>query len=126
MEGASKMNADIKAWGKGTIGDLKQEFSRLQIVHAERSPSPSPSVEALINRFGQRQGLINKVSFKFPRHMVFVHKGVGKGVPSGFTGSTTRRPKEWFNPIMEKDIEKLADTVANNQADIIVSNLLIK
>ena len=122
MDGDGKMNADIRQWGRGTIGDLKQQFALLKIEHVTRSPSPVAAIEALKNYFAERQGLINKVSFKFPRHMVFVHKGVGKGRPAAQPGTA----KEWFNPVIDADIEKLADIVANNQGDMIVSNLLIR
>lgn len=120
------MNADIRAWGKETTGLLKNAFDYLNIEHVQRSPSPSASVNALRNTFGQYHGVINRVSFRFPKHLVFVHKGVGKGVPAGFSGSTTRKPKPWFNPVVEYDIDRLADIVAENQGDMIVENLTIR
>lgn len=119
------MNADIRKWGKGAIGDLKQEFARLNIVHDAskyKGSDPGASVDKLLNRFGKRQGLIDKVSFKFPRHMVFVHKGTSKGHPI----SNPRKVKEWFNPVMDRDVEGLADIVAENLGDLITSNLQIK
>ena len=122
LQGTTKMNLEIKGWAKDTTGDLKREFKRLNIVHREDSPSKEAAVDLLLNKFGQRAGMVNKVSFKFPRHMVFVHKGVGKGRPISKPGTA----KEWFNPKMDQDIEKLADIVADNQADIVVGNLLIK
>jgi hypothetical protein len=126
IEGARKMNAEVSQWGGSTTKDLKSEFSRLKILHVKRSPSLRPAVEILNERFSKQQGLINKIAFRFPRHMVFVHNGVGKGVPADFSGITSRKPKEWFNPIMDKNVEDLADIVASNQADIIADNLLIR
>ena len=120
------MNRDIRGWGNDTTKDLKKEFARLNIEHVARSPSPRPSRDVLANQFQQRGGMINKVGFKFPRHMVFVHKGLGKGVGKNFSGITTRRPKEWFNPVMEKDVNKLADIVANAAGDIVVKNVKIR
>ena len=58
--------------------------------------------------------------------MVFVHKGVGKGTPISRQGQTSRVAKEWFNPVMDKNIEDLADTLAEKQADLIVNNLEIR
>jgi hypothetical protein len=37
------------------------------------------------------------ISWQFPRHGVFVEKGVGRGNPIGGVGSTNKRkPKPWF------------------------------
>ena len=58
--------------------------------------------------------------------MVFVHKGVGKGTPIGMVGSTNRKPKEWFNPVIDKRVELLADKVAEHSADIVVNNITIR
>jgi len=128
VEGAEKLNSDIKSWAGETQKELKQQFDSLNIQHVDRSPSPRPSREVLENILRSRGGLVSKVSFKFPRHMVFVHKGVGKGVPISLAGSnaTNRKPKPWFNPVMDKKVEDLADRVADHSADIVVNNLMIK
>ena len=75
------INSEVRQWSKKTIADLLAMFSKLNIRHRENSPSSKPSKEALEQFVTNRQGVANKVSFKFPRHMVFVHKGVGKGTP---------------------------------------------
>jgi len=126
MQGGDKLNKDIKSWSMTTRADLVTQFSKLNIQHVERSPSLRPSRDVLASRTSMRQGMINRVSFSFPRHMVFVHKGVGKGVPISKVGTSNRKAKEWFNPVVDRDIEKLADIVADGQGDLIVNNLSIK
>src|SRR5690606_25628217 len=101
---------------------------KLNIKHETRSPSPRSSRDVLTGRVGTRQGMASRVGFRFPRHMVFVHKGVGKGVPASLAGSsvTTRKAKEWFNPVIDQNIDRLADIAADGLADITVGNIHIQ
>jgi len=128
MEGAGKLNTEVKTWADSTNKKLQQEFDVLNIQHVTRSPSPHPSRDVLKAFLRKRQSLVDRVSFKFPRHMVFVHKGVGKGVPIALAGSnaTTRKPKPWFDNVMDKQVDDLADRVAEHSADIVVDNFKIK
>lgn len=111
-----------------SLEKIDQAFVTLKIEHATRSRSPQPSREALKAFLRWRQGAINKVSFKFPRHMVFVHKGVGRGVPASEAGSsrTTRVPKPWFNDPLTETTEELADGLAAHFADASVDRIFIK
>jgi len=80
-------------------------------------------------------GEIDKVSFSFERHGVFVHKGVGRGYK--MVGKTVvryakgkpnpeRYAVEWFNPIMDKTVPLLADEIALINADAIVNAARMK
>ena len=82
--------------------------------------------ESITSSTKQNYGEIDRVSFTFERHGVFVHKGVGRGYPIG--GATVkepsgkvRRPVEWFNPEIEKYAPELADRLAEINADIEVN-----
>jgi len=125
---AEKMNQDVKAWFALTEKVLKRQFDLLDIKHVPRSPSPVASREVLEHILRKRLGLVSKGSFKFPRHMVFVAKGVGRGVPAAVAGTnqTTRKPKDWFNGVIDARIDELANTVAENSGNLIVNNLKIK
>lgn len=68
-------------------------------------------------------GLPTKMSFRFARHLVFVHKGVCKGMPIRRAGSGKRKAKEWFEPYIEKNIDELADIVAAGLGEHIVNSL---
>lgn len=116
----NELNQKVEQFRKNTHEQLKSEFGRLKIEHVERSPSPSASSKALKVRTGYSYGLASNVGFKFPRHLVFVHKGVGRG------GSAGRTPKEWFNPVIEKNVELLADDLADKHGDLAVNSILIK
>lgn len=58
--------------------------------------------------------------------MVYVHKGVGRGTPIEKVGQTNRKAKEWFNPVIDRRIDELADVVAEELGAALINNLLIK
>lgn len=87
---------------------------------------------SIMSKVGKEFGLANYVGFSFERHGVFVHKGVGRGYESngnGFVTRTARYPArvreriavEWFNPVLDRNIPKLADEIANINADAAVN-----
>ncbi len=67
------------------------------------------------------------VSFRFERHGVFLHKGVGRGyqMQGGMVMRTaknppkgdTRRPVDWFNHIINARTPQLANDIARVNAD---------
>jgi len=118
----TKFNNDVRTWATTATNDLLTQFDVLNIRHVKRSPSAIPSKDALKNFLKARQGLVDTISFKFPQHMVFVHKGVSKGHPI----TNPRQAKEWFNPSMDKSVEQLADIVADNDGELIVNNFTIR
>ena len=96
-------------------------------------------------------GLVEGVGIKFERHGVFVHKGVGRGyivmngtVIRGYrnsdaakktgkdqnrrivektatSGDINRKPVDWFNPVLEPNVEKLADELAELTANAVLN-----
>jgi hypothetical protein len=73
--------------------------------------------------------VIYSVGFKFPRHGVFVHKGVGRGweMVSGKVVRTAkskmiapREPKDWLNSEIDSGLEDLADKLVEMKADAVV------
>ena len=73
-------------------------------------------------------GAIDTITFNFERHGVFVHKGVGRGFPIRGKGiiknpSGKRRiAVEWFNPVLDKNMPKLADSIAEVNADVALNS----
>lgn len=116
-------NSDIDSWTDGTKKEAKGKFDELDIQHVARSPSPSPSKNNITHRNVMRQGEISKIALRFPRHMIFVHQGLGGDTPKGKAGSTNRKAKEWLTPVLDSRIELLADIVANNAADVAINGL---
>ena|SRR5690348_10091159 len=112
-------NDDIVHWAKESAKAMRDAEGQLGIRHTPGSNWERTS-------FGRGRGIINRVSFKMPRHAIFVHKGVGRGTTVESVGNTKRRPKPWFNPVIDSRIDDLADIVADGQADLIVNNANIK
>lgn len=119
----ASFNKSVRDWASGAHKALEGEMDSLGIEHRDNSPSPVASRDALKHFTSSKFGLVSAVSFKFPRHMVFVQKGVGKGRAKG---SGKERPKDWFNGPMAKLVEDLADKVADETADLVVGKLMIR
>jgi hypothetical protein len=125
-EDVDAYNKDVSGWTKDTKAAVVSEMNALGIVHSENSKSPVSAQKALRTAIRKDAGVTNRVSFKIPRHMVFVHKGVGRGTRISQVGSTKRKPKPFLNPVIEKNIGKLGDIVADHQGTMIVNALMIK
>lgn len=119
MPDVTKLNDAIKDWTKKARKDLKAEEKKLKIKHSAGSNWQRTG-------YRHRSGVISRISFKMPRHAIFVHKGVGRGTPISKVGQTNRRAKPWFNPVMDESIPDLADAVAEEQADLMINGIDIK
>lgn len=80
---------------------------------------------------------ITKIAFKFERHGVFVHKGVGRGYRADGKGFVTRIAKnppagrervavEWFNPVLDRYLPELVEKIARINADAVVNSTAMK
>jgi len=79
---------------------------------------------------------IFKIAFKFERHGVFVHKGVGRGyraAGNGFVNRIAKGPQvhprvavEWFNPTLDKFLPELVDRITKINADAVVNATAMK
>lgn len=142
-------NDDIRQWGTTLLSQIKTNARRYNIKHTEYSSSSGDSVNAIRLSYGQQDGMINKVSVKFRRSLVYPHKGAGRGI-GGAKGSrwvdkygrvkktdpkslgkipnASRPPKPFINDAFDgtNGLEELADIVARDQAIIITDNAKIK
>lgn len=116
-----QLNNDITGWTKDSLKAGKAEIGRLGVKHYPYSRNPQPLATALKSQTRKQFGMINRISYKFPRSGVFVHKGVSRAHPA----SNPRKAKPWFGAI-DSRVEELADIVSNGQANIVVNNLSIR
>ena len=116
-----KMNDEVNGWRNDTLSSLKKEITDLGIGHNPKADY-RPAKSVMTARSGKKYGIVNRVSFKFPRYMVFVHKGVSRKHPI----SNPREAKEWFNPVIDRKIESLAEIVAENTGDQLVETAFEK
>ena len=120
-------NSKINDWAKVTnLSDIKAEISALDIKHYPNSTNKVQLANNITVNIRQRKGQADKISYKFPRSAVFVHKGVGNGSPISKAGQTKRKAKRWFNNPTDRNMPELQSIVAENDATFIVNNLTIK
>lgn len=119
---ADELNDKIKAWEKENKQELINEINQLGIKHYAYSRNPQPLQQALKSRVVEKDGLVNRISYKMPRSAVFLHKGVSKWHPK----TNPWQGKEFFNPVVEKNMDKLADIVADGSGTLVINALKIK
>lgn len=102
------LNAEIKKW----IG---------KVISTARGANTA--LKQFKGGIKKKYGAPERVRLSFPRHYVFVEKGVGRGRGIG-SGKAT--PKPAINPALEAHINELADIAAEGMADVAVKNLFIK
>lgn len=119
-------NAAVGKWARNTKAAAIAEGRRLGIK------SEHGTLDNMRNSYGRRNGEIIRVSFGMKRHLIYVHKGVGRGWPivrQGGVGAALsggRKPKPFLNNIIDKRINMLADDVAKFRGDIVVDNIKIR
>lgn len=121
---------NVRRAGKSNISRMTGHSKAVRSVKA--GPPLSQNLKTRVKKdFGE----IFMVGFQFPRHGVFVHKGVGRGwemqggkvvrvATSEYRGE--REPKEWLNPEIDKRLPKLADDIVALKADAVVNATRIK
>lgn len=142
-----KHNQDVKDWAKRMTSTMQYNGASLGIMHRENSQNPAPSMPQIKNSYKYDTGAIEVVGFRFPRSLIYTHKGAGKG-RGGTSGSTWvdrygnrkgtnpksmgkmgtggRVKKPWFTRSMDGSggLEQLADLVADNLGATITTNIL--
>lgn len=145
----TERNKAIISWATQTTPELKAQLTRFNIKSYTGAMR-----RQLKHGFSNRDGNITAVGFKMPRHAIYVHKGVGRGWPAGTQSRSTgkvmqglldrgynpktaatyaqrlkgkqRKPKPWFNPVIDKRLKNLADAMAKHDADIVAKSILIQ
>lgn len=143
-----QFNQEVRYWGVQTAARLQASARALGIQHSDASPSPSSSIQKIKDNYGVKGGVVNRVGFKFPRSLIYVHKGAGKG-KGGLKGSTwvnkagekkttapgslgkmgsgNRQSKPWFNNVINGDqgVQELATIAAIQLGDAITNKMFI-
>ena len=117
-----QLNDDISGWDKSNLNDLRGQLDALNVKHVKRSPNKISLKRALRSSLRKRSGLTDRISYSMPRSAIFLHKGVSKGHPI----TNPREAKEWYTPVVNKNIDNLADIVAEGGGNLIINNLDIR
>ncbi|MDR1370802.1 MAG: hypothetical protein LBJ72_11865 [Dysgonamonadaceae bacterium] len=134
-ERMNQFNQDVKTWAK-KVNKLLRASAQSKV---ERDFFLSKSIKPTFGYDKQYAKEIKRVGFSFQREGIYIHKGAGKGQggykgskwtdsygqlketnPESFLkmGTGNRKPIEWFNPVIESQIESLADIVAEYSGDL--------
>lgn len=133
----NNFNNDVAQWAAQSRRQMKMEVLRTVL-------NIGPGYHNLKSDVKKYHGEASKIGFSFPYYMVFVHKGAGRGYGGsksglftkadgskgetsksslGKMGTGRRKPKLWFNPVIEERFPALADLVRNYHGDKVILNI---
>lgn len=95
-------------WSKATLAKVKAAARAKNIQHRANSPSPRSSLDAMASRTKKSNGMVNRISFGFPKVMAYVHYGVGK---NRAIGSGKENPKYIFD-VINSELPALVEQVS--------------
>jgi hypothetical protein len=120
MQDAEEINSKLDSIVTKSKGDLLQKMSSLGIGGSKLKRSVKTKTAT-----DKSTGLIKRIRYTFNKEGVYVHKGVGRGTNASQAGSTKRKAKEWFNPVIEKVADQLVEAVADGMVELTFKKLRI-
>ncbi len=136
-----RFNADVRAWGTGWRAALRAQVAGLNIRHS------GTLQRTLSVRYRTQFNQVHSIGAVFPRYAVFVEKGARKGYggqkgsrwagrdgkprktdPRSLGKMNTGRStaKRWFNPVTDRQVERLADVVVKHYGNAAINAIGIK
>lgn len=134
-ERVKQFNSDVQAWAIHATSLLRNNVRMLVRRDIDLSESIHPNIY-YDKKYAKEA---NRIGFGFLREGIYIHKGAGRG-QGGYQGSKwtdkygslkktnpnslgkmgrgKRQPIEWFNPVIEKELEVLSKIVAEYSADL--------
>lgn len=134
----SALNGEIRVWTGKTSALARSEMRKYGIGRGYLKNSTEGINSFKGKVYSDKLGEASHIGFGMKKHMVFVHKGVGRGYPVtktytaqasealSATGRHVRYEKPFLNPILDKQVPILADTVVSYVADAAVRGFEIK
>ena len=120
-----KLNEDVAGWAKYQAQRMRRMVGRLTLKdkHALRKAAWQRAktgeykpLEKSIGSGNKKEfGQVVRINFRFPKQGIWLEHGVGQGRP---VRSAAARPKPWLTPILDPELDKLADLISENYADI--------
>ena len=140
-----QLNKEVGAWSRKTTNQLKSNIRRLTSTSTEDVKDKAKRTSLLQSlgvRMQRTYGEIDRITFQFHRHGIFLQHGVGRGYSrvnkvvvrgkkvkigknkndsrtdfKSISGIIQRRPKDWLTTTMNKNFEELSDQIGENYAD---------
>lgn len=120
-----KINEKVRAKAVNLRKRLQDSINRLNMKHVDSKSNYEPLTK-ITTRISKQKGLANRIRIRFKKSGVFVHKGVGRGTTASQVGSTNRKAKEWFNPIIDQVADELVEELADEMVDVVFNSIRIK
>jgi len=140
-------NKDVAGWGKRVRNQTISNARRLKHPVSKKNTHDHESLGGSIGQKTYKSdGEIDCIGFSFARHGVFWQKGVGRGyvMQNGIVtrgqqkriginrhdkrttfiataGPIRRKPVDWFNGLISREVETLADIVADHYTDRVIN-----
>ena len=146
-DAVDRFNSSVKQWATKVESELKQSADsmfghRISNQVSDEFPRLSDSIQTNLKFDKQFKLETRSVGFSIARHGVYLHQGAGRG-HAGLTGSKwtdkygklkttkdtsmgkmgtgSRKPAHWFNNIIQKHEEELADILAEYSLDLVLN-----
>jgi len=141
MSEYTEQNNIVRNWKNKVLSSLKGNILSLVDYSSgktgmvqRKGRSEEKLVDSLKGNVHTYYNQADGVTFKFERHGIFVHKGVGRGYSSknNMVTKTSKNPEghrdkiDWFNPILDKYTPELADKIGEINADAVVDAMKMK
>jgi hypothetical protein len=119
-------NAQLKAFWFKVAGELRSSVDMVIRKNRFLKQSVKPNIYYEL-------GEAYKLGFSFRAEGVYVHKGVGRGyvasgggvVKTARSAGFNRRPKLWFNPVIERNMPELQRIVMEYNKGLIINTTRI-
>jgi len=112
-----RLNLSVKSWTAKTLSLVRGDVIHLGVV------SSGELLESLQYRIRKKQGLPDKISLQLKRYGIFQIYGVGRGVKAATASLSSRKKRDWYNVVLEKQLPTLEEELMNSVADIAIRNL---
>lgn len=147
MLNLDRYNQRIEEATGDLVKDIKAVGAGMGITHRANSPSKAASLPKVSGKTYQRDGMTEKISIRFPRQLIYTHKGAGKGRGGsqgsrwidrmgnkrstdpqslGKMGTDGRTAKPFINQAIEAKADTIATIAAEEIGSSITNNLFIK
>lgn len=128
-ERLESLEKSLLAFAKLTRNEMLRKMAQLglreRIILYKKTEGEERLYKSIRTRLRKRQGDIEGLAWSFARHGIFVERGVGKNRPVG-SGAAAFAAQPWLYPVLNTAIENLADLLAEEYADIVAAEVVIR
>jgi len=118
------LEEEVRKWGRLTRQKLVERILSLNMHERAAVTMDKPLAKSVRSIFRKQSGDIEGVSFRFPRHGIFLERGVGKHRPVN-SAAANKAAKPWISTTLPSATEQLADILAKEYADLVAEDVQI-